>query len=163
MGLYMEYNKGEIKGDATQKGFEQWINLHSFSWGMKRLFVKDTGRAYNREGAQAQVNQIIVTKEVDSSSGSLHQTAWTEHKGKPIVIAFVRTGDPGDAYLTFTLQNAVFEKFDVAGPRDQIERPTEVMKINFTEMEINTVVLKEDNVGEQPLILGYNIATGLGH
>jgi type VI secretion system secreted protein Hcp len=159
----MNYDNLSIKGDATQKGFEQWINLHDFQWSMSRKFTKDTGRAYNREGAQAQVNQIIITKEVDSSSGQMHQTAWTEHKGKPVVIAFVRTGDPGDAYLQFTLTDAVFEKFDIMGPRQNPERPTEVIKLNFTELEINTVVLKEDNTGETPLIVGYNIATGMGH
>jgi type VI secretion system secreted protein Hcp len=162
MGLYMEYNKGEIKGDATQQGFEQWINLHSFKWDMSRAFTKDTGQAFNREGAQAHVGRITVSKEVDSSSGQIHKTAWTEHKGKPIVIAFVRTGDPGDAYLKFTLTDAVIQKFDIAAPRDS-ERPTEQITIDFTELEINTVVLKEDNVGENPLVIGYNIATGMGH
>jgi type VI secretion system secreted protein Hcp len=163
MGLYMQYNKGEIKGDATQKGFEEWINLHTFSWGMTRAFTKDTGKAFNREGAQASVGRITVTKEVDSSSGQIHQTAWTEHKGKPITIAFVRTGDPGDAYLTFTLTDAVFQKLDISPPRENPERPTEVIVIDFTEVEINTVVLKEDNTSEAPLILGFNIATGMGH
>ena len=161
MGLYMSYDNGSIQGDATQQGFEGWINLHSFRWGMSRAFTKDTGRAFNREGAQAQVGRIVVTKEVDHASGQILKTACTEHKGKKVEIAFVRTGDPGDPYLKFTLTDTLFQNLQLAGPRDSV-RPTERITLDFTELLVETVVLKEDNTGEAPLKVTYNIATGLG-
>src|SRR5262249_2160355 len=161
MGLYMRYDNGSIQGDATQQGFEGWINLHSFRWGMSRAFTKDTGRAFNREGAQAQVGRIVVTKEVDHASGQILKTACTEHKGKKVEIAFVRTGDPGDPYLKFTLTHTLFQNLQLSGPRDSV-RPTEQITLDFTELLVETVVLKEDNTGEAPLKVTYNIATGLG-
>jgi type VI secretion system secreted protein Hcp len=161
MGLYMRYDNGSIQGDATQKGFEGWINLHSFSWKMSRAFTKDTGRAFNREGAQAHVDRVVVTKEVDHASGQILKTACTEHKGKTVEIAFVRTGDPGDPYLKFTLTDTVFQNLQLSGPRDSV-RPTEQITLDFTELLVETVVLKEDNTGEAPLKVTYNIATGLG-
>jgi type VI secretion system secreted protein Hcp len=161
MGLYMRYDNGSIQGDATQQGFEGWINLHSFRWGMSRAFTKDTGRAFNREGAQAQVGRIVVTKEVDHASGQILKTACTEHKGKKVEIAFVRTGDPGDPYLKFTLTDTLFQNLQLSGPRDSV-RPTEQITLDFTELLVETVVLKEDNTGEAPLKVTYSIATGLG-
>jgi type VI secretion system secreted protein Hcp len=161
MGLYMRYDNGSIEGDATQQGFEGWINLHSFQWDMSRAFTKDTGRAFNREGAQAHVGRIVVTKEVDHASGQILKTACTEHKGKKVEIAFVRTGDPGDPYLKFTLTDTLFQNLQLSGPRDSV-RPTEQITLDFTELLVETVVLKEDNTGEAPLKVTYNIATGLG-
>jgi len=161
MGLYMRYDNGSIQGDATQQGFEGWVNLHSFQWGMSRAFTKDTGRAFNREGAQAQVGRIVITKEVDHASGQILKTACTEHKGKKVEIAFVRTGDPGDPYLKFTLTDTLFQNLQLSGPRDSV-RPTEQITLDFTELLVETVVLKEDNTGEAPLKVTYSIATGLG-
>jgi type VI secretion system secreted protein Hcp len=159
----MRYDNGSIQGDATQKGFEGWINLHNFSWKMHRAFTKETGRAYNREGAQAHVDRVVVIKEVDHASGQILKTACTEHKGKTVEIAFVRTGDPGDPYLKFTLTDTVFQNLQVMGTRSgDVVRPTEQITLDFTELLIETVILKEDNSGEAPCKVTYNIATGLG-
>jgi type VI secretion system secreted protein Hcp len=162
MGIYMRYDNGKsLQGDATQQGFEGWINLHSFSWDMSRAFKRDTGRAFNREGAQAHVGRVTVTKEVDHASGDILKTACTEHKGKTVEIAFVRTGDPGDPYLKFTLTDTLFQNLELEAQKDSI-RPKEKIKLDFTELLVETVILKEDNTGEVPLKVTYNIATGLG-
>src|SRR5690349_9346692 len=152
MGIYMRYDNGNsIQGDATQQGFEGWINLHSFSWDMSRTFKKDTGRAFNREGAQAHVGRVTVTKEVDHASGQILKTACTEHKGKTVEIAFVRTGDPGDPYLKFTLTDTLFQHLNLKGGQRGSARPTELIILDFTELLVETVVLREDNTGEAPL------------
>jgi len=162
MGIYMRYDNGSsIQGDATQQGFEGWINLHSFSWDMARAFKKETGRAFNREGAQAHVGRVVVTKEVDHASGQILKTACTEHTGKKVEIAFVRTGDPGDPYLKFTLTDTLFQNLKLTGQHSNA-RPTERITLDFTRLLVETVVLREDNSGEAPLKVSYNIATGLG-
>jgi type VI secretion system secreted protein Hcp len=128
---------------------------------MSRAFTKDTGRAFNREGAQAHVGRVVVTKEVDHASGQILKTACTEHKGKTVEVAFVRTGDPGDPYLKFTLENTLFQNLLLAGQQDS-QRPIETITLDFTALLIETVVLKEDNTSEVPCKVTYNIATGLG-
>jgi type VI secretion system secreted protein Hcp len=160
MGIYMKY--GNIQGDATQKGFEGWINLTHFDWGLERKFSDDqVGRAFNREAAQAQMYQCTVKKEVDSSSGQIMQTATTEFKGQPCDIAFVRTGNPGDTYLQFTLTDALFAKLDVAtqGPAP---RPIETITIDFTEVSITCFSLNELNASAEKIVVTYNAATGIG-
>jgi type VI secretion system secreted protein Hcp len=160
MGIYMKF--GDIQGDATQKGFEGWINLTHFEWGLDRKFAEDqVGRAFNREGAQAQMGACTVRKDSDSSSGVIIQTAATEFKGQKCEIAFVRTGNPGETYLHFTLTDALIQKLDVAtqGPN---ERPIEAITIDFTEVEIKTKTLNESNTGEDPMVITYDAATGIG-
>jgi type VI secretion system secreted protein Hcp len=159
MGIYMKF--GNIQGDATQKGYEGWINLNHFDWGLERKFAPShTGRGFNREAAQAEIHECTVKKSADASSGMLLQTATTEFKGQPCEIAFVRTGNPGDWYLKFKLTDALISKLDIglAGG----ERPVETITINFTEVEINTKTLNESNTGEDPLTVTYDAATGIG-
>jgi len=160
MGIYMKF--GDIQGDATQRGFEGWINLTHFDWGLERKFAEDqVGRAFNREGAQAQIQPCKVTKEADSSSGKILQTATTEFKGQPCEIAFVRTGNPGETYLKVKLTDALIKQLDV-GTQGPNERPIESLTIDFTELEIQTKTLNETNNSEDPMTITYDAATGVG-
>jgi len=161
MGIYMKFGTPPIKGDATQKGYEGWINLHHFDWGLERKFAQNqTGRAFNREAAQAEMRECKVKKAADSSSGVLLQTATTQFKGQPCEIAFVRTGNPGDWYLKFKLTDALIANLDIGLQGG--ERPVETITLNFTEVEIHTKTLNESNDGEDPLMISYDAATGEG-
>ena len=159
MAIYMKL--GNIKGDATQQGFEGWMNIESFEWGLERKFAPDqVGRAYNREAAQAHVKEITVSKEVDASSGALLEFASTGYKGEKCEIVFLRTGNPGEAYLKFTLENTLMQDLTVSSGSP--ERPVERLKLDFTELEIEVKVLDEANVSEDTMRISYNIATGQG-
>jgi type VI secretion system secreted protein Hcp len=159
MGIYMKF--GNIQGDATQKDFEGWINLSHFDWSLERRFAEDqVGRSHNREAAQAQIHQCQIRKDVDGSSGQILQTATTEFKGQKCEIVFVRTGNPGETYLKFTLTDALFAKLDVAAQGQQ--RPVETIMIDFTEVEIECKTLGESNQMEERIIVNYNAATGIG-
>jgi len=152
---------GTIEGDATQQGFDGWINIHRFDWGLERQFAKDqVGRAFNREAAQAHVREIVVTKEVDNSSGALLEAASTGFKGEKCEIVFLRTGNPGETYLKFTLTDTLLQELALSGGHP--ERPMEKLTLDFTELEIEVKVLDEANITEDTMRINYNIATGAG-
>jgi type VI secretion system secreted protein Hcp len=152
---------GSIQGDATQKGYEGWINLTTFDWGLERHFAKDqTGRAFNREATQAQMQRCTVSKEVDHSSGAILEAVATHFKSEKCEIVFLRTGNPGEPYLTFTLTDALISKLDVV--LSAPERPTEKLEIDFTELEIECKTLDESNVSEDTMRITYSTATGVG-
>src|SRR6266566_3186941 len=124
MAIYMKY--GDIQGDATQQGYEGWINVHHFEWGLERKFAEDqVGRSFNREAAQANIQRCTVFKEVDHSSGEILKAAATAFKGEKCEIVFVRTGNPGEAYLKFTLTDALVARLNVRS--GQPERPIETV------------------------------------
>lgn len=159
MAIYMKY--ANIQGDATQKGFEGWVNLTSFDWDLERHFAQDqVGRAFNREAAQAQMKVCRVSKEVDHSSGEILKTVTTAFKGEKCEIVFVRTGNPGEPYLKFTLTDALIANLEVAlrGP----ERPAETLTIDFTELEIECKTLDETNTSEETMRINYSSSTGQG-
>jgi len=158
MGIYMKY--GSIQGDATQQGFEGWINCTHFEWGLTRTFAQDqVGRSFNREASQAQVGRASVSKEVDHASGEVLKTATTAFKGEKCEIVFVRTGNPGEPYLKFTLTDTLISKVGVEGSS---ERPNETLELDFTELEIECKTLDESNTSEETMRITYSAATGQG-
>jgi type VI secretion system secreted protein Hcp len=159
MGIYMKY--GNIQGDATQQGFDGYININSFDWKLHRHFAEDqVGRSFNREASQAHIDRCTVTKEVDHSSGELLQAAATGFKGQPCEIVFLRTGNPGERYLTFKLTDTLISSLSVSGEGE--ERPSETIVLDFTELEIVCKTLDESNVSEDEMHITYNAATGIG-
>jgi type VI secretion system secreted protein Hcp len=165
MGIYMRFDNGNpIKGDSTQQGFEGkngWMNLTSFKWGLDRKFATDqVGRAFNREAAQATVHPVIVSKDIDASSGALLEAATIDFKGKECEIAFLRTGNPGEKYLHFTLKNTLIKNLKVTGTGDQ--RPKEELVLDFTYVDIEVKTLQETNIDGATMHITYDIATGVG-
>jgi type VI secretion system secreted protein Hcp len=160
---------GDIAGDATQEGFEHWINIKSFSWGggqpsVERKIRTDTGRSRNREHAQPHIKDIVITKEADHATGLLLKALCTVPQAKECKIAFVRTGEGGDKYLEYSLTDALLAGVSLknfSSPHGP-DRPTEDWTINFTEIEVEVKQLDEANVSQPPFHFKYNLATGKG-
>jgi type VI secretion system secreted protein Hcp len=159
MGMYMKF--GTINGDATQEGFEKWINITGFQWGpaVHRDIKTETGKGRNREQAQPHVSNITVTKEVDHASGPLYKSLVTVPEAKECKIAFVRTGPGGDndKYLEYTLTDTLLAGLEITGSG---ERAHETWHLDFTELEIEVKQLSEANEALGPYRFSYNLARG---
>jgi type VI secretion system secreted protein Hcp len=159
MSLYMKF--GEIKGNATQEGFKDWINIASFQWqpAVDRKIKTETGKARNREEAQPHVSNIQVVKEVDYASGPLYKSLVAVPEAKEVKIAFVRTGPGGDndKYLEYTLTDTLLAGLEITGTGD---RAHEVWQLDFTELEIEVKQLEESNAALGPYKFSYNLAKG---
>jgi type VI secretion system secreted protein Hcp len=157
MGIYMQY--GDIVGDATQAGFEKWINISGFGWQNcidRKGMRTDTGRSRNREPGQPIMGNITVNKEFDHSTGLLLKALCTVPQAKTCKIAFVRTDEGGECYLQYTLTDALLANLRLQGT----DRPTETWTIDFTEVEIEVKQLDEANVAGTPFRYAFNSATG---
>jgi len=159
MGIYMKY--GEIKGDATQEGFEHWINILRFDWNgaVTRDIKTLTGRGRNREQAQPHIKQITITKEVDHASGPLYKSLVSVPQAKPCTIAFVRTDEGGETYLEYQLHDTLLQKLGLDGDDN---RAHEQWTLDFTKIKISVKQLSEANISSAPYIFEYNLATGKG-
>jgi type VI secretion system secreted protein Hcp len=163
MGMYMQY--GGIKGDATQEGFKQWVNITNFSWpeAVKRDITTQTGRARNREHAQPKVGRIKISKEVDHASGPLYKALCAVPKAETCTISFVRTDEGGERYLEYVLTDALLASLTIKGQSlGGAERATEEWEIDFTEIAIAVKQLDLANVAGADYKFKYNMATGKG-
>jgi type VI secretion system secreted protein Hcp len=105
------------------------------------------------------MGKCTVTKEADSCSGEILRTATTEFKGQDCHIVFLRTGNPGEPYLQFTLRDALIANLSIAPSSD---RPTETITIDFIKVEIECKTTDEANTREDNMIVTYDSSTGIG-
>lgn len=168
MAIYLDWDEGNVAGDASEEGFLNWINITSFSWGpaVDRTIRTDTGRAQNREHAQPHLKDITIVKEFDHSTGLLLKELCSVPKAKTAQIAFVRTDPDGTlsaAYLQYTLTDAMLsgvtiDNLEAAG--HGANRPTETWTINFTEIAIDVKQLDQSNIAGAAFHFKYNMAKG---
>jgi type VI secretion system secreted protein Hcp len=130
MPIYMRITKNGlpvIKGDATAKGHEKWIELSSAQMGQSRFTATNRGNA--REETGPVISEIVITKAMDSASTALfHQSLNGE--GVTIQIDFEKSGGNNSTYLSFTLQNALISSYQV----NRSGSPTENITLNFTKI-----------------------------
>jgi len=155
MPIYLQY--GSIKGDATQENHKQWMDISSIHWNVSRNMNTLAGSAANREASEPAVSEVTLTKVSDSSSVRLFQEACTGNKGQSAVIHLVTTGNPGETYIEYTLDNALIASYSVDSNGD---RPMEHIRINFTKMQVKYIPRKEDNSGEGQQVAAYDLAPG---
>jgi type VI secretion system secreted protein Hcp len=132
MPIYMRITKNGvpiIRGDATAKGHEKWIELLSAQMGQSRSIA--TNRGNTREASAPIMSEIVITKLMDSASTALFQQS-LNGEGVIIQIDFVKAGGNQSTYLTFTLQNALIFGYQPGASRS--DRPTENLTLNFTKM-----------------------------
>lgn len=154
MAIYMNYDG--IQGDVTETGHTQWIELHSFQWGVGRGISTSVGSAAERESSAPSVSEVVVTKENDIATGKLMQEALGGH-GKTVKIDFTRTDkNKQDVYLSLELTNTLISGYSHSGGG---ERPLETISLNFTKVVFKTKQMKDDASEGQPFNVTYDLET----
>jgi type VI secretion system secreted protein Hcp len=146
MAMYMNYEG--IDGSVTAKGYEKWVELHSFQFGVSRGITTPTGRAANREAGGPQITEIVVTKVQDGASARLYQEAVSGTGDKVVKIDLVKT-DKGkfEAYLQYVLENTIISSFNFSSSGD---RPLEALSLNFTKITYHTTQMDSANKTGKP-------------
>jgi type VI secretion system secreted protein Hcp len=131
MPIYMNYNS--IPGSVTAKGFEKWIEVNSFQWGVGRGLSSPTGASADREASAPSISDITITKEADIASHKLlSESLWGE--GVTVKLAFTTTvKDKTDEYIGYELTNTMISGYSVSSGGD---RPHESLSLNFTKFQV---------------------------
>jgi type VI secretion system secreted protein Hcp len=152
----MQYGpKGKIKGNVTEKGHVDWVQLTSFNWGVGRGIGSPTGASANREASAPSVSEITCSKTMDKATFALLQEA-LKGVGMECTIHFVTT-DQGQlrTYAEYKLSNCLISGYSTASGGD---RPSETLSINFTKIEYMFVELGIDNANADTPRVSYNLA-----
>jgi type VI secretion system secreted protein Hcp len=158
MAIYMKM--AGVDGDVDTKGYEKWIQVNSFQWGVGRGIGSPKSSAADRESSEASVSEVTVSKTLDESTTNLlRQALWG--KGKKVEFNFTRTGDDKTQipYLKFVLTNVLLSGFSMSSGGD---RPSESVSLNFTKVEISNLDSKATNEDGSPDRFEYDLSTGVG-
>jgi type VI secretion system secreted protein Hcp len=105
MPVYMKY--GNISGDVTTPGYQGWIEISSFSFGI--------GRPMSGSGGPGKVSigDIDVTKATDVATVSLVKEITAGSVTKSVTIVFLKLNPNGaqEPYFEFALDDTLITKY----------------------------------------------------
>jgi type VI secretion system Hcp family effector len=161
VAIYMKY--GSIEGDATQAGFEGWINVSHFDWQIQYTITNRAGLQHNtRDAKRPKIEEFTINKEVDGATTDLVAAICTSNKPETCTIAFVRTGGIDipliglhipEKFVEFQFNGTLITLFKTSA-EDKMERPIETLKFNFTEFKFAVWSLDKENVTGGPKRFG---------
>jgi type VI secretion system secreted protein Hcp len=131
VAIYMSF--GKFEGDVTTSGFEKWIELSSFQWGVGRGIGSAMSGQASRESSIPSVSEVVVTKRMDKSSPKLWEDSVGGKLNSTVKIAFTTTSE-GETkkFLEYEFTNTGLSGYSISSGGDM---PTESLSLNFTKVE----------------------------
>jgi len=140
MSIYMKVEG--VDGSVTAKGFEKWIELHSFQMGVHRAITMHVGNAANRAHGKPEVSEITVAKNMEDSSAGLFKESLSGAKGKKISIKVVESGATLKDYVTYDLEDAFISAYSVSTGGAV---PVETITISYAKILVSFATADKNN------------------
>ena len=126
---------GDIKGESTDRDHKEWIDLLSMSHTIDRT-NPNTGAA--RQRGSATFGDIVVVKELDSSTPKLQESIAQGTRLASAVIDFTRSAgeERQETYLKYELKNVMISSYSFNGGSSGDQIPTDQISFNFSEIKV---------------------------
>lgn len=136
MAIYMKF--GSISGSVTTEGFKNWIELHSFQFGVGRGVSSGAGGA-QRESSAPSISEIVITKTFDTSSAKLYQDSVAGNFDTKVEIKMTTTTkNKVETFLTYELKDCGISSYSLSSGGDN---PVESLSLNFTNIMVTPTPL----------------------
>ncbi len=123
---------GDVAGDATAKGYENWIELLSWSWGASNPTTVDAGTNKLSAG-KVSVSDLSLMKAADSATPRLIAAVASGGHFPKAALAIRRSSD-GFEYMRVWLEDVMVssEQLSAGG-----EKPTESLSLSFARYVVD--------------------------
>lgn len=128
--FYLKF--GNILGSATDKAYEGWLKLKTFTFGVKREVSMVPGNLSNRETGKPEISRLAITREMDRSAAALFKAAVAGAAGVDATIASVAAD--GKLLWEMKLNDTMLSDYRQSALSD--EGPLEALSLSFSRMEI---------------------------
>jgi len=124
--------KKEIKGEATTKGFEGWLNASSMQFGVGRSVSSPSGGTGKREVSAASISEVTFSRESDLASPEFFYQACGGQTLElaTINIVQVENNEP-KVHVAIELTDPIVSGYSVSSGGDN---PSESVTLNFTKI-----------------------------
>ena len=152
---------GDIKGESTDSGHADWINLLSVSNSITRPMAAGASGS-TRHRSSATFGDIVCVKEVDASTPKLQEAIADGTNFPKVNIDLTTSSEGGERlpYLTWELVNARVSSYSVSGATDGSAVPTEQISLNFEEIKVTYYKYDKDNKSKGQVDYGWKIEEG---
>lgn len=152
MPIYMKF--GGIEGDVTTQGYEKWIELNSFQYGVGRS-VSSGGGGRTRESSAPNVSEIVVTKHFDKSSAKLYQDSVAGTFDTKVEIKMnTTTKNKTETFLTFELSDCGVSSYSLSSGG---ENPMESLSLNFLKVMVTPTPLDKSGQIKKGDVVSYDL------
>jgi type VI secretion system secreted protein Hcp len=147
---------GAIKGSVTTDGFKDWIELHSFQWGVGRSVNSPSKGSDTREGSEPSISEVVVTKRMDKSSAKLWQDAVGGDFSTTVEIHMTTTTkDKVETFLQYELTETGLSGYSASGGSDN--PPEESLSLNFAKVTWKYIG-RDSKITGTPDTVGWDLA-----
>jgi type VI secretion system secreted protein Hcp len=145
-----------VQGDVTVAGYEGWIAVESFSWGVSDPVT--IGGATGGAGAgKAVPGDFTVVKRFDRASPIFFKNCCSGSHYSTVILA-VRTaggsGGSGTEFVRYTFGTVFTTKIDWSGPGD--EGPEEEITFVYGTLKVEYTPQNADGTSDPPIQSGWN-------
>lgn len=152
MPIYMKF--GGIEGDVTTQGYEKWIELNSFQYGVGRS-VSSGGGGRTRESSAPNVSEIVVTKHFDKASAKLYQDSVAGTFDTKVEIKMnTTTKNKTETFLTFELSDCGVSSYSLSSGG---ENPMESLSLNFLKVMVTPTPLDKSGQIKKGDVVSYDL------
>jgi type VI secretion system secreted protein Hcp len=147
-----------VDGIVTAKGHEKWIEADSFSFGVGRSAMIETGGGKERSVSKPSISEVTITKQLDLSSPKLFAETCVG-TGKKVLVHFVRSSEQLATYLEYELEDCLLTGYSVSGSGSG--DPFETISMSFSKIMMKYTPFDKNNKAGNPVPAGYDIQKGV--
>jgi len=132
-----------IKGESTDDGHKDWIEIDSFNWGVSQAASATASSQGGASTQRADFQDLSIVKAMDSSSPLLNKACWGGTHIDKVTLELNRAaGDKKQKYMVYELFEVFITSVSVGGGGGI---PTESVTFNYGE--IKTTYTKQNRKG----------------
>ncbi|MPZ34205.1 MAG: Hcp1 family type VI secretion system effector [Rhodospirillales bacterium] len=152
MPIYMKF--GGIDGGVTTQGYEKWIELGSFQYGVGRAVSSGSG-GNTRESSAPNISEIVVTKQFDTASAKLYQDSVAGTFDTKVEIKMnTTTKNKTETFLTFELSDCGVSSYSLSSGGDN---PMESLSLNFIKVMVTPTPLDKSGQIKKGDVVSYDL------
>ncbi|MBN8429904.1 type VI secretion system tube protein Hcp [Microbulbifer salipaludis] len=158
MAIYMNFNSKAPAGNVTAKGYEDWIEVDSFNFGVGRGISMEAGAVANREASRPSLSEVTVTKRIDAASGGLFKASVTGDEGVKVEIHVVQTGaNSVEKFAVYNLEDVIISSYSISASSGGA--PQEAISLSFSKIEADLNHADKTNKNPKNMRVGYDLST----
>ncbi len=137
---------GDIKGESTDDGHKDWINLLSVGNSISRPMGAGASGS-TRHRSSATFGDVLCVKEVDASTPKLQEAIADGTSFAKVNIDLCTSSEGGKRipYLQWELSNARVSSYSISGATEGGEVPSEQFSLNFEAIKVTYDKLGKNN------------------
>ena len=159
MSIFMDYD-GIPGGQTADKHNHGLIDVDDIAWNVRRRITSHTSTRHDRESANAVIGDLTLTRRMDGASPYLFVESCCG-RGRTVVIRLTKTGsgEGGDVFMEYTLKNALISRYRTGAVSQGGIRPTELVRISFTAIEVRYTPYDQDGNAMAPVAVSFDTST----